>query len=642
MSKDFILGTAGHIDHGKTSLIRALTGAETDRLPEEQKRGITIELGYAHLEIDGMQFGIVDVPGHEKFVRQMLCGATGMDIAMLIVAADDSINQQTREHFDILRLLEIPAGIVALTKCDTVDEGWLDLVEEEIQSFVKGSIFEGAPIVRTSAVKKTGIEDLREAIRQAAEKVETARQDEIEHAPFRMAIDRCFTMEGHGTVITGSVGSGQAKLGDQLTIEPGNVAVRIRALQNHDSQVDSVQKSQRAAINVGGIHHNEIERGQEICSPEHLSESRLLTLKLDLLASCPRPLKDRQLVRFHVGTSEILGNVRLLGCKTMDPGSGGFVQIFLNEPCVSVWGQPFVIRSESPVATIGGGKIVDPNADPIKKPDETDLDFVSKLNSRNPVERISASAYFGRESWQEKDLPRKTGISDYRSMVDELVEEGTLLRIQLSHTRVLMVHSKTIERIANHVVSTLEKLHGRNPLLWSIPRTEIRSQFQYLENVELLNEAIKVLKSQKRIRLTPDSIGLEGHGPKLSKAEQHGLTELQKVICDAKLAPPLAKEMIKSFPKIGDSVLLLLDLACQSGRIVKLTDDLFLGRETLDEIKGKLRESMSDSGNTMSEIRELLETSRKYALPLCEFLDKEDFTRRDGDLRFLTDKAKVD
>ena len=304
MAKDFILGTAGHIDHGKTSLIRALTGTDTDRLPEEKKRGITIELGFAHLEIEPYRFGIVDVPGHEKFVRQMLSGATGMDIAMLIVAADDSINQQTREHLEILRLLRLSAGVIALTKCDLVAEEWLELVEEEIRDLVKDTFLAKSPIVRTSAHQLVGIAELKEAIKAAAATVETKIDSAVDHAPFRMAIDRCFTMAGHGTVITGSVSSGQARLGDQLLIEPGSTNVRIRGLQNHDAQVESIHRGQRAAINLGGIHHDEIARGQEICTAGHLSASTLLTLDLQLLPECPRPGErspDRSLSYWNCG-----------------------------------------------------------------------------------------------------------------------------------------------------------------------------------------------------------------------------------------------------------------------------------------------------------------------------------------------------
>ncbi len=435
MLNDLILGTAGHIDHGKTSLIGALTGTNTDRLPEEKKRGITIELGYAHLDLPPFRLGIVDVPGHEKFVRQMLAGATGMDLALLVVAGDDSVKQQTEEHLDILRMLDLPAGVIALTKCDLCDPDWLDLVEDEIRQLVSDTFLRDAPIIRTSAKTGLGLDELKAALQEAAERVsETDRANRLS-APFRMAIDRTFTIDGHGTVVTGSVGSGEIHVGDQLQIRPGNKSVRVRGIQNHDSTAESVHRGQRAAINLAGVHHLEINRGDELCAVDHLAPSKLMTVKLHLINRIKKPLKDRTRIRFHVGTAELLGNIRLLESNSVEPGGLCLAQIYLNEPAVAVWNQPFVIRRQSPVETIGGGRVLEPNAKRVKKATELDLKMIRELSSSDPLLRASASAYLANDlSWTPAAWARTAGIVNTTEVYQQLKESGRLIEIKVSLT----------------------------------------------------------------------------------------------------------------------------------------------------------------------------------------------------------------
>nr|NIP85407.1 selenocysteine-specific translation elongation factor [Planctomycetales bacterium] len=309
MVTDLILGTAGHIDHGKTALVRALTGVETDRLPEEKRRGITIELGFAELVIDDFRLGIVDVPGHERFVRNMLAGATGIDLALLVVAADDSVKPQTREHLDILRLLDLRAGVIALTKCDVADAEWIDLVEAEVRELVADTFLADAPLVRTSAHRGQGIAALRAALAAAAARVADTQLARRTRGPFRMAIDRIFSIAGHGTVVTGSVLRGQAAVGDELVIEPGNLPVRVRGLQQHERAVDQVHRGQRAAVNLAGVHHDQLTRGHELATPGLLRATRLITARVQLLPSAPQPLCNRRRVRLHLGTSEVMATV---------------------------------------------------------------------------------------------------------------------------------------------------------------------------------------------------------------------------------------------------------------------------------------------------------------------------------------------
>src|SRR5437667_6755853 len=351
MPRDLILGTAGHIDHGKTSLIKALTGIDCDRLPEEKARGITTDTGFATLDLGAYRLGIVDVPGHERFIKNMLAGATGVDLAVLVVAADDSIMPQTREHLEILRLLGLKHGVVALTKCDLVDETTLEVVELEIRELVRGSFLEKAPILRTSAQTGMGIAELKSAIVAVCRKIEERTGAEW----FRMAIDRSFIVQGHGTVVTGSVTAGSVRVGDEMEWQPRGERVRVRSLHNHDTPVEELHRGMRAAINLAGVHHEDVVRGQEVATPGYLEPARVVTVRLHCLADARRPIKHRVPVRFHLGTAEIMGTVSLLDCDTIEPGQWGLAQLFLEHPATATWGQPFVVRESSGTQTLGGG-----------------------------------------------------------------------------------------------------------------------------------------------------------------------------------------------------------------------------------------------------------------------------------------------
>ena len=637
MLNDLILGTAGHIDHGKTSLIATLTGTNTDRLPEEKKRGITIELGYAFLELPPFRIGIVDVPGHEKFVRQMLAGATGIDLALLVVAANDSVKQQTLEHLDILRILDLPAGVIALTKSDLVEPDWLELVQEEVRSLVQDTLLADAPIVVTSSKTGDGIEDLKSAIASAAEIAAGSNRRLRVNAPFKMAIDRAFTIEGHGTVVTGSVSSGSVSIGDTLEIQPGGTQVRIRNVENHDNSADTVQRGQRVAINLTGLDLDQVRRGHELCAPGHLTASQLMTVELFLLTTARKPLKDGKRVRFHVGTSEMLGTVRLLGNEELKAGEKGFAQIYLNEPAVAIWNQPFVIRRESPVFTIGGGRIVDPFAEKIRKAGSTEMSMLTDLASGDALARSSATAYFHSTSgWNPQTLPSTAGVFEIDETVEQLKDGGKLIEFKLSATRDLLIHKQRFDQFCNQVLATLEKMHDEFPLRFKHSRIELESRFAYLQSREILKAAIKDLKQQKKIELNESSIGLVGRGPKLSKGERHLIEQLTQQVLVGGVQPPTTKELIETAKKNKDSVKELLRLASENGDLVEVAKELYFHKAVLDQTCSRLAEELTKSGGlTMSEIRQILDTSRKYAIPLCEYLDSTGFTVRDGDKRML-------
>ena len=639
MTTDLILGTAGHIDHGKTSLIRALTGVNTDRLPEEKKRGITIELGFALLELDDYRMGIVDVPGHEKFVRNMLAGATGMDIAMLVVAADDSIKQQTREHLDILRMLNLPAGVIVITKIDMVEPDWVELVADEVRSLVQGTFLENSPVIPTSSHTGEGIDNLKQALVDAAEKVTDSGRLTAIDSPFRMPIDRTFAMEGHGTVVTGSVATGKVAVGDELLIQPGNVEVRVRSLQNHASAVEEVNRGQRAAINLAGIHHNETERGQELTAKGHLVPSKLITVNLNALKDSLKSIKDKSRVRLHVGSAEIICNIRFLDRDELHPGESAPAQLFLSEAAVTTWNQPFVLRSESPVTTIGGGQVTNPNARRIQKPDEIDLKMVRQLQAHDPLDRASAALFFATtENWDPASLSRTAGIRETGKVYEELKAEKLMQEIQLSPTRKLCVHAQVIQRLIDRISAALKKQHELNPLRSMIDRKSFLSGFDYLGESALLEAVVTKMKSDDVIRLSPTGIGLTGCGPKLSKNEQSLLNNIVTWFRGDGLTPPTTSDCQKRATKNKDSVPQLLALAVNNGDLVEVDKDFCLHVEIFEEVKDRIRSLVKEKGPvTMADIRDCLDTTRKYAVPLCEYLDTIGFTVRDGDFRKLAD-----
>lgn len=638
MTIDLILGTAGHIDHGKTALVRTLTGVDTDRLPEEQRRGITIELGFASLDLGECRLGIVDVPGHERFVRNMLAGASGIDLALLVVAADDSVKPQTREHLEILRLLDLKAGVIALTKCDLAEESWIDMVEEEVRDLVQGTFLADAPIVRTSSETGQGIDELRQQLGLAARKVIDSSNQRMD-GPFRMAIDRAFTVAGHGAVVTGSVASGSLAVGDVLMIEPIGKEVRVRELQNHDQTVDQVHRGQRAAVNVAGVHHTEIHRGHVLAAAGHLLPSRLLTVQIELLPTAAHPLKHRSRVRVHMGTAEVLANVALLEGDTLEPGTTALAQLYLSAPVVCTWRQPLVLRLVSPVVTIGGGHVLDPNATRQPRNDADMLERIKQLNASDPKQRALASAFFlDLRPWEPKDLARTVNVPEAEKVVADLVESGALRSLVLSPTRTQLVHADALEAWLLRIEHALARLHEKNPLQLFIEPSRLTSRFRYLGDPALVQALLNELATQGRMRVAPTGIALKGQGPQLSKGEQQLMEQLIEDYRHGGLQPPPVKEHQANAAKNRAVVPRLIELAAAEGRLVKVTGEMYLHAEVEQQLRQTLREAFDTTPQlTVSQIRDLLEVSRKQAVPLCEYLDRIGFTRRQGDVRELAE-----
>ncbi len=640
MAVDLILGTAGHIDHGKTALVKALTGVDTDRLAEEKRRGITIELGFAELTLGDCRLGIVDVPGHERFVRNMLAGATGIDLALLVVAADEAIKPQTEEHLEILRLLDLEGGVIALSKCDLAEPDWIELVEDEVRRRVAGTFLETAPIVRTSAATGEGLEELRRALAAAATAAGSARHQPA-GGPFRMAIDRAFTIAGHGTVVTGSVSSGAARVGDELVVEPGAVKVRVRGLENHGRAVGQVHRGQRAAINLAGMHHGEFDRGHELATPGHLVPSRRLSVRLNLLASAPRPLKSRAQVRLHVGTAELLARLVLLDREALASGETTWAQLYLGEPAVTTWGQPFVLRSQSPVVTLGGGHVLDPDAPKLRRRQGAILDQLANLSHHDPAVRAAAAIFFaGYRRWRPEDLARTAGLQDPQPVVARLVERGTLVELAVSPSRTIRLHRRVLDNLAQRIERTLEKMHTQEPLKATLQRAKLVSRFGWLDDRPLVEAVLERMAAAGRIVLGQSTVGLAGRGPRLSKNERQLFDRIVALYRQAEFHPPTVPDVKAGIERNQHAVGPLIELAAAEGLLVRVSADYYLHAEVEQRLRRTLTQRLAGGeGLSVSQIRDLLDTTRKYAVPLCEYLDSIGLTRREGDLRVLGDRA---
>jgi selenocysteine-specific elongation factor len=633
MPRDLILGTAGHIDHGKTSLVKALTGIDCDRLPEEKARGITIDIGFATLDLGDFRLGIVDVPGHERFIKNMLAGATGIDLAVLVVAADDSVMPQTREHLEILRLLGLRHGLIALTKCDLVDETTREVVELEIRELVQGSFLENAPLVRTSAQTGEGIEELKKSIAAVCHHVGEKTGSEW----FRMAIDRSFIVQGHGTVVTGSVTSGRVAVGDEVEWLPRGERVRIRSLQNHDRPVEEVHRGMRAALNLAGVHHEDVLRGQEVATPGYLAPARVLTVRLHCLADVKRPIKHRAPVRFHLGTSEIMGTVSLLDCDAIEPGGWGLAQVFLEEPGTATWGQPFVVRGPSATQTLGGGQVLQPVAKKIRRRHVEMLERIERLWSGDAEQRVLTVAWFGGFSgFTIADLVRGANVDpDHaRDLVACLKTRGDLVEVSVGSARRLLLHADMVKELDERILQALGRLHEQFPLMSSHDRQKVQSQLDYVGDDGLVHAAVDRLLQQKRLLGDLRRIARADFKPKLSGNQRKLKDRIVATYQEARFQPPEPASFAGQAGGNAASLKDLFELCVAEGYLVHIVDDLYLDADTEASMRRSIGERLvSGPGMTVAEIRDLLGTTRKYAVPLCEYLDRAGVTRREGDLR---------
>lgn len=644
-----ILGTAGHIDHGKTTLIKILSGKDTDRLPEEKKRGITIELGFAHLSCSPYEFGIVDVPGHQKFVKTMLAGSTGVDVVLLVVAADDSVNQQTREHLDILRFLDVPAGVIAITKCDRVEPSWLELVEEEIRELVRGTFLEDASMVQTSAITGAGIPELKTALVRAAAVASQDRQRLVEE-PFRMPIDRVFSIDGYGTIVTGSVTHGRVEVGQTLQVLPDfpDREIRVRSLQTHDQAVQQVVRGQRAAINLVGVSVDDVRRGFQLSAPGAQPISQCLTVELTASEIFADGVADHQEIRVHLATTEVLGKVRFLQVrehqdvpasetvKQLPAGQTILAQLHLKQPVPAVWGQRLVLRRPSPATTMAAAVVLDPGLPKQTRLTEQDLQILRQLKSPDPRHRLSAMAYFRVDG----QLP--TGEVASRLAIDPAIRQSLLTDLDEtlvsfsagSHS--FLFHRQRLERLQQSIVDFLDKQHLQQPKRWFIDRQQLDSHLHFVP-ATVLQALLKELEKSKRLRISTMGVGLADRGPVLTKNQQKLLEQLLQEFRSARFIPPTPQQCIDNAAKNKQDVLELLRMASESGDLIPIESDVYLSSDVFAEAWQTIKcELGNDHGLTVAQIRDLLGITRKLAIPFCEYLDRQGFTKRQGDLRFLS------
>jgi selenocysteine-specific elongation factor len=633
--KQIVLGTAGHIDHGKTSLIKALTGIETDRLKEEKERGITIELGFAYLELPGGQLlGVVDVPGHEKFVKNMVAGATGIDLVALVIAADEGIMPQTREHLEICELLKIQHGLVILTKIDMVEPDWLELAREEVSEYLSGTFLADAPVVEVSSVTGEGLQDLIQALDQL---VRGIPERDVGHF-FRLPIDRVFTMKGFGTVITGTTVSGRIRTGDEVTIYPQGVQSRVRGIQVHNREVNEVHAGLRTAVNLQGAEKAAIHRGDILAAKDSLRPTYMIDVSLDLLPSAPRKLKNRAKVRFHNGTSEIISTVILLDRDELGPGETCFAQIRLDEPTTVLRKDRFVLRSYSPIRTIGGGEIL--NALPRKKKrfSKTALSELKGLHTDEPDKIIELFVSLGRfQGVEEGELQFLTNMG--RKSLDGALKALKAQKRLIVYDREpnLLLHADFAEKAKQEILETIGQYHKDFPLRQGLVKEELRSRIRGARNPKLYNYLVNQLTQEKFLVQEKEVLRLKEHRVTLAQDQEKVRQEIGKVYLKSGLQPPYFKDLKAKFP--GNTGVDILGVMVKEGVLVKVKEDLYFHRQVIDELEKRLVNHLKRNGDISTpQFKDMTGASRKYTIPLLEYFDRAQITVRVGDNRVLRKK----
>lgn len=629
--KRLIIGTAGHIDHGKTTLVKRLTGVETDRLKEEKQRGISIELGFAPFTLPGGQkAAIVDVPGHERFIRHMLAGAFGIDMVLFTIAADEGIMPQTMEHADIIELLGVDKGVIVITKMDMVDEEWLMLVEDEVREYINTGILKGAPIAAVSAVTGEGIPELLDTIEKVAAAVE--EKPILGHA--RLPIDRVFTVAGFGTVVTGTLWSGQIKLGDTLELMPVQKMVKVRTLQVHNEKVTTAYAGQRVAVNLQGIEVADIKRGYLLAESGYLTPSYRVDTKLRLLSSSKRTLKNWNRIRFHLGTDEALGRVVLLDRDELLAGEEAFVQIVMEKPIVAYKGDPFVIRYYSPVDTIGGGTIIDPNAPRQKRFREDVLNDLAVKEEGSLYDVVLHELENTNQVLSLADLVKKTGSPEDR-IVEELehllVDEKI---VDISGKGSYYLSNQGLELIYEQMANTITQYQNKYPLRAGYPKEDMRSRLFAKFNPKVFNAVIKYLEETGRVAGKNNLVCIPGTQSTPGEKEKKTISLINTIMKDRRFNPPGFDE-ISTITGLPEADLLeIIAYLIDQGDLVKINEGIYFSKNAIEEGQTLLNEYFSrESELTLATARDIFNTSRKYALPLIEYYDRMRFTRRVGDIR---------
>ena len=617
--KNIIIGTAGHIDHGKTALVRALTGIDTDRLKEEKQRGISIDLGFAHLQLSpNMRLGFVDVPGHEKFIKNMLAGVGGIDLVLFVIAADESIKPQTREHFDICRLLGIRNGIVVLTKSDLVDNDLIELVRLEVDEFVRGSFLEDAPVVAVSSTTGAGLAELRVEIEKMAGSI--SEKDASQY--FRLPIDRAFSMRGFGTVVTGTLVSGAVRVEQEVELHPERRRVRVRGIQVHGAAVSQASAGQRTALNLSGVEPYELRRGMALADAGRFQATRQVDCVFDLLSSA-KPLKHRAPVHFHAGTAEVEAEVRRLGgTEPLEPGLRHYVRFLLSEPLLLLPGDRFIVRMFSPVITIGGGIVLDS-----APPRRASADRMPILEAAPAPGRIALLASEARYGLGMADLVARTGLLE--SEIRKAAASSQV--ILLESPQFWLLDAKWAGCQIEIIHETVKQFHRRNPLLTGLSKEELRSK-QLPGAPSWLLDAL--LARARTLVTEGETVRLASHKISLQQDEAEASAKIESAFQTAGLAVPSVSEVLGKSGVEAARARNILQLLLREKRLVRVSDELVFHSSVIQSLR-QLLAHRKGARFAVPEFKDWTGISRKYAIPLLEFLDRERITRRDGDSRII-------
>ena len=631
--QNVIVGTAGHVDHGKTCLIKALSGIDTDRLKEEKKRGITIELGFANLiDTDGVHIGIIDVPGHEKFVKNMLAGIGGIDLVLLVIALDEGVMPQTVEHFEILKMLQIRQGIVVLTKSDTVDSDWADMVEEDVRELIKGSFLEQAELIRVSSYTGENIDVLREKIVAMAKQAGRRRE---EKELFRLPIDRVFTMEGFGTVVTGTLVEGMCEAGQEVMVYPQERLLKIRGVQSHGQKEEKASAGQRTAINLAGIKKEELSRGEVLAYPGSLVNSTMVDATLRLFDSTQRKLKNGDRVHLSYGSAQAIGKVILLDCDVVEAGQEALVQLRFDDPICVKRNDKFIIRFYSPVETFGGGTVLNPAADKHKRGQETVIESLKLKKSGTDIEILEQMVNEESRRFPEaKDLAAwmDMTVSEAEKMLDTLRNKKKILHLN-DGSFVGKAYWERVSGLANEV---LAHFHRENPIVEGMDREELKSRLaerMHLQSGKKAEALMAELEKRKVITIQGSIVSVAGFTVSYSDEASQMMTDMENIYKKAGIEVPSTDELVGAYKDRKQARQVLSELT-KKGILVKAGTGVLMHKEYWERALGVLREHLASHPQiTLGEFRDLLGTSRKYAVMLLETYDQMKITKKIGDAR---------
>ena len=630
-----VVGTAGHVDHGKSTLIQALTGIDPDRLAEEKARGMTIDLGFAWLKLpSGQEVSIVDVPGHERFIHNMLAGVGGIDIALLVVAADEGVMPQTREHLDILDLLQIPSGAIVVTKADLVDQEWLELVTAEIEDAVSGTVMAGAPIVPVSSLTGAGLDDLKalldRLLQQERARPATGRA--------RLPIDRVFTMSGFGTVVTGTLLDGELQVGQEVEIQPGGRRARIRGLQSHRRKVERVPNGTRVAVNLAGLSTDELVRGEVITAPGSLRATRLIDVKLRVLDDAARPLVHNMPLTFHTGAAETTAKAALLDRQQIEPGEVAWVQLRLGDDVALAKGDLFIVRAPSPSATLGGGTVIEPHPRRHRRHQAPVLERLAVLERGTPEEIVLEQLRL-KEPTDFQSLAARAGLSadETRTVVTAAIGSGSIVPLDGSDGGTVRIVSNTVlvsqagwARLSELFRGQTEAHHRTFPYRQGMPKEELRTRVGL--DARTFTRAVSRLLAEGVLREAGPLLALPDHEVRLTPEIQARLDRLIGELRAAGASPPGRQELEARYGVPNEAT----QVSIERGDLVEIAPDTIYPRAILDRIVEAVLAAIRERGSiSVAGVRDLTGTSRKYSLALVAYLDERRLTRRVGDDRVL-------